>query len=71
MAITLAGSLVGLVLAFAIGQLMQSMLFGLVTMSVVPLVGLVLLLSGAAMLAAYLPARRAAGIDPMSALRET
>ncbi|MGH9220145.1 MAG: ABC transporter permease [Vicinamibacterales bacterium] len=70
-AITLAGSLVGIVLAFGIGQVMQSILFGMVTMSVVPLVGLAMLIAVAALMAAYLPARRAARIDPMSALRES
>ena len=70
-AITLSGSLVGVVLAFGIGQVMQSILFGMVTMSVVPLVALAMLIAVAALLAAYLPARRAAGIDPMSALRES
>ena len=70
-AITMAGSLVGVVLAFGIGQVMQSILFGLVTMSIVPLVLLAGLIAAAAMVAAYLPARRASQIDPMSALRET
>ena len=70
-AITVAGSVVGIGLAFGIGQVMQSILFGLVTMSIVPLVLLALLIAAAAMLAAYLPARRASQIDPMSALRET
>jgi predicted permease len=69
--ITVIGSLVGGVLAFGIGQVMQSVLFGLVTMSVAPLFALVVLIAFAALLAAYLPARRAAGIDPMSALRES
>jgi ABC-type antimicrobial peptide transport system permease subunit len=69
--ITAIGSLVGAVLAFGIGQVMQSILFGLVTVSVAPLVALVVLIAFAALLAAYLPARRAAGIDPMSALRES
>ena len=70
-AITVVGSVVGIGLAFGIGQVMQSILFGLVTMSIVPLVLLALLIAAAAMLAAYLPARRASQIDPMSALRET
>jgi ABC-type antimicrobial peptide transport system permease subunit len=70
-AITAAGSVVGAVLAFGIGQVMQSILFGLVTMSLQPLVALAALIAAAALLAAYLPARRAARIDPMSALRES
>jgi putative ABC transport system permease protein len=69
--ITVAGSIVGVVLAFGIGQVMQSILFGLVTIRLAPLVALALLIAGAALLAAYLPARRAARIDPMTALRET
>lgn len=69
--ITLAGSLVGAALAFGVGRVMQSILFGMVTTNLAVLGALVLLLAVAALLAAYLPARRAAGIDPMSALRET
>jgi putative ABC transport system permease protein len=71
MAITLAGSAVGALLAFGLGQVMQSIMFGLVTTNLVQLAAIVMLLAGAAMLAAYLPARRASQIDPMSALRET
>jgi putative ABC transport system permease protein len=69
--ITIAGSLAGAALAFAVGQAMQAILFGLITTSLVQLAGLVLVLGSAALLAAYLPARRAARIDPMSALRES
>ena len=71
MAITLIGSAVGAALAFAVGNIMQSVLFGMVTTSMMTLVAIALLLTAAALLAAYLPARRAAGIDPMSALRES
>ena len=70
-AITATGSAIGIGLAFGIGQVMQSILFGLVTMSIVPLALLAVLIAAAALLAAYLPARRASQIDPMLALRET
>ncbi len=71
LAITVVGSVVGAAFAFGIGRVMQSLLFGLVTMNITLLGGLVLVLAMAALMAAYLPARRAARIDPMSALRES
>ena len=69
--ITLAGSVIGTALAFALGRAMQAMLFGLVTTSLSQLIVLVMVLGTAALVAAYLPARRAAAIDPMAALRES
>ena len=69
--ITIAGLLAGAALAFGVGRVMQSILFGLVTTNLAALGALVLLLAVAALLASYLPARRAAGMDPMSALRDT
>jgi putative ABC transport system permease protein len=68
--ITIAGSVVGAALAFALGRAMQSLLFGLVSTSMFQLIVLVVTLGTAALIAAYLPARRAAGIDPMTALRQ-
>ncbi|MEX2271264.1 MAG: ADOP family duplicated permease [Vicinamibacterales bacterium] len=69
--ISMAGSVVGGALAFGVGRVMQSILFGLVTTNLALLAALVVLLASAAMLAAYFPAQRAARIDPMTALRES
>jgi putative ABC transport system permease protein len=69
--ITLAGTVVGAALAYGVGQVMQTVLSGLVTSNLSQLGALVVVLTAAALLAAYLPARRAARIDPMNALRET
>jgi putative ABC transport system permease protein len=70
-AITLAGTAIGGVLAFALGRVVQSMLLGMVTTNVVQLLILVAAIGTAALLAAYFPARRASRIDPMTALRES
>ncbi|HEY3936727.1 MAG TPA: FtsX-like permease family protein [Bryobacteraceae bacterium] len=65
-----AGFGLGLVGAYFVGRTMQSALFqiGALEPSVVALVGLVLLF--AALLACYLPGRRAASLEPIQALRQ-
>lgn len=70
-AITIVGTIVGSVLAMLMGRLMQTLLYGLIVTSVAQLAALALILSMAALVAAYLPARRAALLDPMAALRES
>ena len=63
------GLVIGLVGAYFVGRGMRTMLFGVGAMdfSAFGIVGLVLLF--AALLACYLPARRAASANPMDALR--
>lgn len=70
LAITLAAAAIGSVLAIGAGRAMESLLFGLVTTSLAQLGMLVVLLGSVALLAAYVPARRAAQVDPMTALRD-
>jgi putative ABC transport system permease protein len=69
--ITLAGATIGAALAFGVGRLMESILFGLTRNSLGQLAAITVLLASAALLAGYLPARRAVKIDPMTALRES
>jgi putative ABC transport system permease protein len=69
--ITAVGLVVGAALAFGAGRVMQNILFGLVTTNLLQLAAIVAMLAAAALVAAYLPARRAARIDPMAALRES
>jgi putative ABC transport system permease protein len=59
----------GLVGAYFVGRAMQSMLFGVRPLDVLAFGSVGLVLMTAALLACYLPARRAAGIHPMQVLR--
>jgi len=63
------GIALGLPAAWAASQLVRSMLFGLTPADPATIAGSALLLAIAALLAAYVPARRAANVDPMVALR--
>jgi putative ABC transport system permease protein len=69
--ITTAGIVIGSVLAIAVGRLMESLLFGLVSTDFAQLAGLVSVIAAVALAAAYVPARRATRVDPMTALRES
>jgi putative ABC transport system permease protein len=53
----------------AVSRLLSSLLFGLSPFDPVAYLSVSLLLAVVAMLASYLPARRAATVDPMVALR--
>jgi predicted permease len=68
-AMLLAGVAVGVVLALASGRLAHGFLYGVKAHDGWTLAGAAVVLFVSGMLAAYLPARRAAGVDPMEALR--
>ena len=65
-----AGGVCGLALSAAAGRALQGALYGLAPADPTALAGATLVLAAAALLAADLPARRAARIDPSRALRQ-
>ncbi|HQZ18302.1 MAG TPA: FtsX-like permease family protein, partial [Vicinamibacteria bacterium] len=67
--ISLAGAAVGVLAALALNRLLASLLFGVGGTDAATFGLAFLLLAGAALLATYLPARRAARIDPVESLR--
>lgn len=67
--ITIAGLIAGLALAYALSAAMQALMFGAVASNAWLPLAIAALLATAALAASYLPARRAAGLDPTAALR--
>jgi predicted permease len=69
LALSCVGAVAGLVAAAGLGRLMSSLLFGVSSLDPLAYVAALAATIGAATLASYLPARRAAKIDPMNTLR--
>jgi putative ABC transport system permease protein len=67
--LALAGAAVGLAAALIVSEFMAGLLYGVRPTDPLTFAGVTILLIGVALLACYLPARRAVRVDPLIALR--
>jgi ABC-type antimicrobial peptide transport system permease subunit len=63
------GAVIGLGSAYGLTRLMSALLFGVSPTDPLTYGSVAVVLVGIALLASYVPARRAASVDPMEALR--
>jgi putative ABC transport system permease protein len=69
MVLTVTGLIIGLAVSLTVNRLLSNLLFGVTTNDPVTFVFVPVFLTAAALLACYVPARRAAKVDPTVALR--
>jgi putative ABC transport system permease protein len=69
MTLALGGVALGVIASFALTRLMKTLLFNVSVTDPLTFIGIPLLLVFVALLACLIPARRAAKVDPMIALR--
>ena len=70
MALTVLGIIAGIVASLALTRLLSNLLYGVGALDPLTFIAAPLILFGVALLASYIPAHRAARVDPVIALRE-
>jgi putative ABC transport system permease protein len=70
MRLSVIGIAAGIVAAFALGRVMTAMLVGVKATDPATFVGMTVIFLAISALASWVPARRAAGMDPKTALHE-
>ena len=71
MSLVMTGVAIGFAASLAIGRLLSGMLYGVNASDPASVAGAALVLSAVALLACYVPARRATRADPITALRDS